>query len=490
MGRFGQHQFRRSTLYLGLFIGILAGLGFARVTQQASLLLCLVTAATLTIIWRQRSWKTLIVMALFGVSLGWWRGAAYMLQLAHYEQLYGQKVTVLVHAQDDAIYDNKKQLSFSGGDIRLPSGQRLIGKLQVGGFGANAVFQGDEVIISGKLLPGYGSYQGKISFGTLAVQAHHPTFVSELRRKFIAGTHSALPEPLAPFVMGILVGQRATLPDEVKENFRVVGLTHIIAVSGYNLTIILQASRRLLGGQSKRMATFLSLGLIGVFLLLTGSSASIVRAAIVSMLSIVTAYYGRGWQPLNLILFAAVITAMANPIYMWSDLGWYLSFLAFFGVMVLSPLIQTRWQAKWHQSLLGSVALETICAEIMTLPFILHIFGQMSRVGLLANILVVTLIPLAMLLGLVAGLAGMLLPMISGWLSWPAVILLNYMLDVAHILANWPNVFVQGIGLSLGQMLVLYGCIAVFVSVLWYKSPRKNGMITDIDTTKVRGVMS
>src|SRR5665213_3079382 len=104
---------------------------------------------------------------------------------------------------------------------------------------------------------------------------------------------SALPEPLAPFAMGLLVGQRATLPDDIKQDLLMVGLTHIIAVSGYNLTIILHASRRLLAKRSKRLSTFLSFGLIAIFLLLAGTSASIVRAAIVSMLSIVTSYYGR-----------------------------------------------------------------------------------------------------------------------------------------------------------------------------------------------------
>jgi len=121
-----------------------------------------------------------------------------------------------------------------------------------------------------------------------------------------------------------------------------VGLTHIIAVSGYNLTIILHAGKRLLGKRSKRISTFLSLALIAVFLLLAGASASIVRAAIVSVLSIAAGYYGRTFKPLNLIVLAAAITAWANPVYVWSDVSWYLSFLAFYGVMVVSPLIQKR----------------------------------------------------------------------------------------------------------------------------------------------------
>jgi hypothetical protein len=114
----------------------------------------------------------------------------------------------------------------------------------------------------------------------------------------------------------------------------------------------------------------------------------------------------------------------------------------------------------------------------------------MSRVGLLANVLVVSLVPLAMLLGVICGLAGMLFGAVAGWFTWPAIILLNYMLDVAHILANLSNIFVEGIGLSLFQMLIIYGCIGLLCSVLWYKNPRKSVMITEMTEPKTRGLLA
>lgn len=267
-----------------------------------------------------------------------------------------------------------------------------------------------------------------------------------------------------------------------------VGLTHIIAVSGYNLTIILHASRRLLGRQSKRIATGLALGLIAAFLLLAGASTSIVRAAIVSTLSILANYYGRTFKPLLLICLTAAVTAWASPVYVWSDLSWYLSFLAFYGVLVVSPLIQGRWPARWHQSFFGSVALESACAECMSVPFVLHIFGQMSLIGLPANIAVVTLVPLAMLLSLVAGLAGMFIGSLGGWFAWPAVVVLNYMLDTAHVLAGLPHVFIQHRSLSLGAMLGLYSLILLITVLLWCKTKRvENDIITDKEQTILTG---
>jgi competence protein ComEC len=412
--------------------------------------------------------------------MGWWRGAHYLQELSIYGYWQHQQVTITAHVMNDAIYNSHQQLTFDANNVVLESGERLPGKIQLSGFGANAIFQGDEVEASGKFYPGYGTYQAEISFADITVLAHHPTLVSAIRQRFTAGMQTALPEPLAPFAMGLLVGQRATLPGSVKEDLLMVGLTHIIAVSGYNLTIILHASKKVLGKRSKRISTFLSLALIGIFLLLTGASASIVRAAIVSVLSIAASYYGRSFRPLNLIALAAAITAWANPAYIWNDLSWYLSFLAFFGVMIVSPLIQARLPGRWHQSIAGSVALESICAEIMSLPFILHIFGQMSFIGLPANVLVVTFVPLAMLLSLFAGLAGMLLAPVAGWIALPAKLLLDYMLSVAHVLASLPHIFVQNRSLSLAVMLGLYGLVASLTTMLWHKTKARRGdIITD-----------
>lgn len=490
MGHIWGHRFRRSTLLLFLFLGILGGVGWAHKGYGLDSFWCWLIFGCLVFSWRKGTLKTLLLVALLGFACGWWRGAIHMEKLADYEPLYYQKISLTVRASEDGTYGKTKQLAFSAGNVVTGDGRQLTGKVQVTGFGMNAVFQGDEILVTGKLYPGFGAYQGRMSFAVLDLKAHHPSLLAEVRRTFVAGAQTALPEPLASFVMGLLVGQRANLPEAVKEDLRMVGLTHIIAVSGANLTIILQASQKLFGKRSKRISTLLSLSLLGIFLLLTGGSASIVRAAMVSTLSIVAGYYGRNFKPLNLIALAAVITGWANPVYVWSDLGWYLSFLAFFGVMILAPLMQARWRARWHQTLLGGVALETICAEIMTLPFVLHIFGQMSRVGLVANVLVVTMIPLAMMLGMVSGLAGMLASSIAGWFAWPAVIVLNYMLDVAHILAGLPHIFVEGIGLSLVQMLLLYACTGALVAMLWFKTDANSVIVTDMSKSKSKGLMT
>ncbi|HET7319967.1 MAG TPA: ComEC/Rec2 family competence protein [Candidatus Saccharimonadales bacterium] len=402
-----------------------------------------------------------------------------MQKLSYWQPYYGHKVSISAQATDDGVYAKNSQMSFDANNVVINS-HRLTGKMTLSGFGLNAVFQGDEIRATGKLQTTFGAAQGRMSFAQLQLVAHHPSLVASLRRNFAAGMQNALPEPLASFAMGLLIGQRATLPADVKQDLLMVGLTHIIAVSGYNLTIMLRASKGVMGKRSKRISTMLSLALIGLFLLFAGTSASIVRAAIVSLLSIGAGYYGRRVRPLLLIVMAAAITAYANPFYVWSDTSWYLSFLAFYGVMVLAPMVAVRLHIKWQNSLVAMVALESLCAELMTLPFVLHTFGQMSFIGLVANVMVVALVPLAMLLSMVAGLAGMFIAPVAGWFAWPARILLTYMLDIAHLLSHIPHIFVQHIALPVSQMLALYFLLAGVTLVLWNKTKHlKSVTITD-----------
>jgi competence protein ComEC len=478
MRRHQRYKFRRTTLLTACYAAFIGGVGLAHLGYPGSTdWLWLLVA--LLFVFRHRTYITLCLVITLGLGLGLWRGAIFAGKLTVYQPLYSQKVTITANANEDAVYGKHSQITFDAKNAQLEDGTNLAGKISLSGFGLNAVYQGDEVQASGKLYPGFGARQGSMSFAKLNLIHHHPSIVADIRRKFAAGMQSALPEPLAPFAMGLLIGQRATLPDGIKQDLLMVGLTHIIAVSGYNLTIMLRASKGLFDRSSKRMSTALSFALIGVFLLLAGSSASITRAAIVSMLSIVAAYYGRCFKPLNLLLLAAAITAWVNPFYVWSDVSWYLSFLAFYGVMVLAPAMSQRVWPGRELPMVPMIALESVCAEAMTLPYVLYIFGQMSFVGLPANVLVTTLVPLAMLLSMAAGLGGMLAGPLAGWIAWPARWLLTYMLDIAHVLSRVPHAFSQNIGFTLSQMLAAYGIILLAFSGLQFKARRKSVTITD-----------
>lgn len=468
-------RFRRTTLFALWLSAFLLGLAFARTKLDLSGWWILPVFLINIITFRKKSWLAVVCIIIFGLLVGWWRGAGYMQKLSYYDDFYQHAVVMQGTADNDAIYGSNSQLSFDLTHLQIiePDNFDLAGKLSIKGFGPAAVYKGDHIQAEGKLYKTRGSKQGSISFAQLKVLAVVISPVDDVRREFQAGMQSALPEPLASFGLGLLIGQRNTLPQQVTKQLSAVGLTHIVAVSGYNLTILILAARRLLKKRSKYQSTIVAIALIGLFLLFAGSSPSIIRAAIVSILSLLGWYYGRTVRPMILILVAAAITAGFYPIYLWGDIGWYLSFLAFFGVLVIGPLITRRIYKTKEPTLVGFLVIESFSAQLMTIPIIMYIFGEVSIISLLANVLLVPLVPLAMGLTLVAGLAGMLIPQISGWFAWPTRVLLTYMLDMVSLLSRVPHALRQQL-LKLWQMLLLYGFIMAWTLVLWHKTRVKN----------------
>ncbi len=421
---------------------------------------------------RRHNITTLVLLGVLAFGVGWWRGSYFVHRLDINQSLYEQKVTIVGRATDDAVYGKQYQLEFSLSDARAlsPGAVPIVGGITVRGFGEPVIYRGDIVRVTGKLFPTRGNNVASISYANLTVMQRDTSWVNDVRRKFAAGMQSALPEPLASFSLGLLIGQRSTLPDEVNDQLRRVGLTHIIAVSGANLTIIVTACRKLLAKRSKFQTMASCLLLLGLFLLMTGSCPPIVRASIISLLGLWAWYYGREISAIVLVLVGAAITVLANPLYLWGNVSWYLSFLSFFGVLIVGPLVRVRLYGDREPGLVSGVVLETLCASVLVIPYVLYIFGQTSLVSLPANILVVPLIPFAMLLGLAAGLAGMLLPVLAGWFAWPAVMLLTYMLDVSALLSRVPHAFVEHVGVSWQTMTEMYGIIGVVLIILRNKA--------------------
>lgn len=474
---------RRTSLLTMFFAAFLVGVVFAHLGLRCSFMLFLVCAIVGIGLMRRHELIRLVIVIIIGVLFGVWRGGLFMERLDAYDHMYGSKVTLRVTSEEDAVYDHGSQLSFAVSRVEAldPTYGHLPGKLSISGFGENMIYRGDVVEVSGKLRQTRGGKQGYMSYAQIRLIERSESGVNEFRRRFMAGMLSALPEPMASFGAGLLIGQRSTLPDNVSDELSAVGLTHIVAVSGYNLTIIVEAVRRLTKRGSKFQGLLISVTLVGLFLLVTGFCPPIVRAAVVSALGLWAWYFGRTWKPWLLIATTAAITVFWNPLYIWGDISWYLSFLSFFGVLILAPALVRRIYKQREPKFLLAIVFETMSAQILTLPLVLYVFQRISFVSILSNILVVPLVPFAMILALVAGLAGMFIPAVAGWFAWPAKLLLTYMLDVARVLARIPHVV--GTYVLSGQGLVwLYGIELFVVGLLWNKTKPKYGIVTDDDT--------
>lgn len=477
-------RFRRTTLIAIFCLAILAGLGFSRKVNLAFSPwdLCIIIPCLALL--RRKNLTSLVFIVILGISLGLWRGGIYMQKLAQLKNLGGQNVTLEVSATSDAVYSQATQLEFTANHVQLlqgetlQRGEELAGNFRISGFGEAMIYRGDRLQISGKIYPSRGANQARISYAQLKRVGLDNSWINRFTRRFSAGMQSALPEPNASFGMGLLIGQRSTLQLDIINQLTMVGLLHIVAVSGYNLTILVRAATKI-KLRSKYQKLLMSLALIGFFILMTGFSASIVRAAIVSGLGLWAWYYGRSIRSILILAVTATITSLANPFYIWGDPGWYLSFLAFFGVLIISPIVIAKLFRR-PPKIIISTAMETLAAEIMTLPLIMSMFGQLSLVGIITNVLIVPLIPFAMLLCAVAAAAGMIVPAMAGWLAWPANLLLTYILDIVHIFAAIPSIFLHR-SISTASMIYFYA-IVLLVFAIAHK--QRSNLRTDIITDK------
>ncbi len=322
------------------------------------------------------------------------------------------------------------------------------------------IARGDTVTVSGKLGEGFGPYSGSIYRGRLeSVTAREPPdLFLKLRDWFAARVKQGVPETEAALGLGYLLGQKTNLGGRLAELLKVTGLTHIVVASGANLTILTGTLRK--ATRRSRLLTLLgSLALVGSFIALVGASSSMVRAGIVSVISLFIWYFGRDIHPGRLLLFVAAITLGLQPRYLL-DLGWQLSMGSFAGIMLLSPILSRFFYGRKTPGAIGGLVIETMSASLMTLPLILQSAGYYSLVSLVANLLVLPVIPFAMLFTLLSGMLPWLFGAGAGLL---ATLVLKLNLLVIEIFGGMDWALYE-VAIDWPQVALLY---AVLGGVFW-----------------------
>ena len=269
----------------------------------------------------------------------------------------------------------------------------------------------------------------------------HPTFTGvaiALKQWYVRGLGAALVEPQAGLAAGITAGDKRGLGDEVAEEFRTVSLTHIIVLSGYNISVVADAVMRVLSW-APPFVRFGAAGSVALFFaVMTGGAAASVRAAVMALIAMTAKVSGRYYRADRALAVVAAGMAAWNPLVVVYDPGYQLSLAATAGLIWLSPIVEqwcTRIPAAWG---LRAVIVSTVSAQIAVAPLILYSSGLLSFAALPANVLILAGIPLAMFWSLIAGLAGSVLGILAPVFALPAHILLSYVLGIAHVLANLP----------------------------------------------------
>lgn len=230
------------------------------------------------------------------------------------------------------------------------------------------------------------------------------------KRAFIQTLGRIFPEPEAGLLTGLLLGRASAQETSIREDFAYAGLSHIIAVSGWNITMVmLLLESVLLTVLPRRRAFPLVLAAIGVYVLLVGLEGSVLRAAIMGSIVAYGRTRGQRGDTINILLFAGFLMVMIKPYWLLFDVGFQLSMLATLGLILTSTPISERLRFFPDRFAMRETAAASMVAIVFTLPISVYVFGSLPVYSLFANLLVVPLLPYASLAGATAVLAGMLL---------------------------------------------------------------------------------
>jgi competence protein ComEC len=285
-----------------------------------------------------------------------------------------------------------------------------------------------------------------------------------------------LPDPESALLSGILLGNDRRIPRPLMDDFNTTGASHVIAISGFNISIL---SALLFTWLRKaipfRTAGILAIAVIALYTTLVGADAAVVRAAIMGSLLVAASLLGRRtYGPASLMAAAIAMTA-ANPL-LAGDVGFQFSFAATLGMMLyaepfqqaalnglsrlLRPHLATRIVGLLNESLLVTVA-----AQLTTLPLIIFHFGRLSAISLLTNLLILPVqAPLMILSGLAAA-AGLLWLPLGQLMAWPGYLCLWWTISVVQTTARVPHASLS-MPLTLPGLLAIYGLLAA-ATVLW-----------------------
>lgn len=287
---------------------------------------------------------------------------------------------------------------------------------------------------------------------------------------FIENFNEAIPQPHAALLAGLVVGAKQSLGKKLLDDFRTVGVIHIVVLSGYNITIIARFIEWLFSWLSRNKRFTLSVIAVILFAIMVGASATVVRATIMALLVILARATGRIYAVTRALLIAGVIMLLHNPKILVFDTSFQLSFLATVGLIYLSPLIEprVRWVTeRWN---LREILVATIATQLFVLPFLLYKTGLLSLVSLPVNLLILIAIPATMLLGFLAGVAGFVGTALAAPFAFLSYAFLAYELAVVEWFAHLPFAAMTLISFPLWLVVLWYGAYAVFLYWVYQKA--------------------
>lgn len=336
-------------------------------------------------------------------------------------------------------------------DFYLQSENEKHSKVLVRTFKYPSFEYGDKLRVKGEVegafSSGYGKYLSKEGVSGIMyfpeiefLGSGHGSVIKRklfsLRNKMHGVFKELLPSREAAFLNGITLGGYEGFSSEFKEAMSRSGTTHLVALSGYNITIIIVAFSALFLSLFSRRVSYILISLfILAFVLMTGAEASVVRAAVMGILVLLSYSARRAYDMKNALIFTALLMVLINPKVLVFDVGFQLSFLAVLGILYLKDPLWRITGIKREAGFLSwrDNLFTTASAQLAVAPILISNFGSFSPVSLLANVVILELIPITMFFGfliLFLSVFSYYLALVVSWLAETLLFMETHLIEI------------------------------------------------------------
>lgn len=338
---------------------------------------------------------------------------------------------------------------------------------------APKILYGDDIKISGKITnisassPDYGSYMRarkifyQIKNPKISIVGNHPDSILdkkliEIKNIFISKINNLLPQPQSFLGAGLILTGKGSLDDNLQDEFKRVGLIHIVVLSGFNVSIVAIVIMSLLNFLPPIVRFVIGSFFMTCFCLMVGGGASVMRSLVMNIISIFGKTMNLVYDPLKGLFVAGLLMLVFNPMLLFFDPSFQMSFMATLGLIILSDKISPMLSFLPNKFGIKETISCTLSTQIAVTPLIMHLSGIVSLISLLTNVIVLPFIPYTMLFVALAVFSSFIANIFGVIFAFVSLILLSYELWVVHFFASLPFAAVQFSTWSWWQTIFCY----------------------------------
>lgn len=281
-----------------------------------------------------------------------------------------------------------------------------------------------------------------------------PDLLGRWKESLIERMNAFVSSPASSIATGMLFGN-SSMSKEMTDTFRVAGLSHIVVLSGFNIAIVIAFVLFLFAFLPLVVRVVLAAFFVILFVLMVGGEVSVLRATAMAFIALFALLVGRQYVARQALALSLLCIILYEPYALLNDVSLHLSFIATAGIVYMSERVQLFVQKFLTSTFAVELVTLSFAAYLATLPYVLYAFGSASVYALVANVLVLPLVPIAMLLSFITVIAGYLSSSVAMVCGYVTTLLIDCMIAIAEMVESLPFSSIS-LSVSFSTMCFLY----------------------------------